>query len=315
MDVILSGRRLTAREALAAGLVARVVAKEAWLDEAKRVAREIATKGPVATRLAKEQVEPRLRGPAHARPRAGAARALPRVRVGGREGGPDGLRREAPARVQGQVAAAEPALGRFLEAPRLRTREDDEDQARDLAGALSRPRLRRRDRRGRAHPECRPHRGGSARYLALFLPGRLGVGPASRSTPRVSTPTTWPTDCWFCSGCSPSQAWPAQSPDAFHGGPEQLRRRVRRRTPGPDRALRAGLQERRSCARPGRVVHLHVRHRGRRLVDLACAAGAVEIRPVGRRSRLRARRSDSGLADDPRRSGSSRGTFRSASGC
>src|SRR5207248_8955937 len=37
MDMILSGRRLTAREALAAGLVARVVAREAWLDEARRV--------------------------------------------------------------------------------------------------------------------------------------------------------------------------------------------------------------------------------------------------------------------------------------
>ena len=35
MDVILSGRRLSAREALAAGLVARVVAQEAWLDEAR----------------------------------------------------------------------------------------------------------------------------------------------------------------------------------------------------------------------------------------------------------------------------------------
>jgi len=56
MDVILSGRRLSARDALAAGLVARVVAKEAWLDEAKRVARDIAEKGPVATRLAKESV-------------------------------------------------------------------------------------------------------------------------------------------------------------------------------------------------------------------------------------------------------------------
>jgi enoyl-CoA hydratase len=56
MDVILSGRRLSAREALAAGLVARVVAKEAWLEEAKRVARAIAEKGPVATRLAKESV-------------------------------------------------------------------------------------------------------------------------------------------------------------------------------------------------------------------------------------------------------------------
>jgi enoyl-CoA hydratase len=57
MDVILSGRRLSAREAAAAGLVARIVAKEAWLDEAKRVAREIADKAPVATRLAKESVD------------------------------------------------------------------------------------------------------------------------------------------------------------------------------------------------------------------------------------------------------------------
>ncbi len=56
MDVILSGRLLSAEEAQAAGLVARVVAREAWLDEAKRVAREIASKGPVATRLAKEAV-------------------------------------------------------------------------------------------------------------------------------------------------------------------------------------------------------------------------------------------------------------------
>jgi enoyl-CoA hydratase len=57
MDVILSGRFLSAGEALAAGLVARVVAREAWLDEAKAVAREIASKGPVATRLAKEAID------------------------------------------------------------------------------------------------------------------------------------------------------------------------------------------------------------------------------------------------------------------
>jgi enoyl-CoA hydratase len=63
MDVILSGRFLTAREALRAGLVARVVAKEAWLDEAKRVARDVASKGPVATRLAKEAVDRAHEGP------------------------------------------------------------------------------------------------------------------------------------------------------------------------------------------------------------------------------------------------------------
>jgi enoyl-CoA hydratase len=57
MDVILSGRFLTAREALAAGLVSRVVAKEAWLEESKRVALAIAAKGPVGIRLAKDAVD------------------------------------------------------------------------------------------------------------------------------------------------------------------------------------------------------------------------------------------------------------------
>jgi enoyl-CoA hydratase len=57
MDVILTGRFLSADEAERAGLVARVVAREAWLEEAKRVAREIASKAPVAIRLAKEAVD------------------------------------------------------------------------------------------------------------------------------------------------------------------------------------------------------------------------------------------------------------------
>ena len=57
MDMILTGRMLSAREALDFGLVARVVAREAWLDGAKRVAHEIASKGPVAVRLAKEAVD------------------------------------------------------------------------------------------------------------------------------------------------------------------------------------------------------------------------------------------------------------------
>jgi enoyl-CoA hydratase len=63
MDMILTGRTLSAREALAFGLVARVVAKEAWLDEAKRVAREIAAKGPIAVRLAKESVDKAFEAP------------------------------------------------------------------------------------------------------------------------------------------------------------------------------------------------------------------------------------------------------------
>jgi enoyl-CoA hydratase len=57
MDMILTGRMIGAREALGLGLVARVVAREAWLDEAKRVAGEIAAKGPIAVQLAKEAVD------------------------------------------------------------------------------------------------------------------------------------------------------------------------------------------------------------------------------------------------------------------
>jgi enoyl-CoA hydratase len=63
MDVILSGRRLSAQEALAAGLVARVVPAETWLEDAKSVAAEIAAKGPVANRLAKEAVNRAHEGP------------------------------------------------------------------------------------------------------------------------------------------------------------------------------------------------------------------------------------------------------------
>lgn len=63
MDVVLSGRFLSAAEALDAGLVSRVVAREAWLEEAKRAARDIAAKGPVATRLAKEAVDRAYEGP------------------------------------------------------------------------------------------------------------------------------------------------------------------------------------------------------------------------------------------------------------
>ena len=53
MDMILTGRRLTAREALAAGLVSRVVASEALLAEAKAMAHAIAKASPAAARAAK----------------------------------------------------------------------------------------------------------------------------------------------------------------------------------------------------------------------------------------------------------------------
>ena len=57
MDMVLSGRMLSAEEARELGLVARVVAQEAWLEEAKGVAAEIAAKSSVSVRLAKEAID------------------------------------------------------------------------------------------------------------------------------------------------------------------------------------------------------------------------------------------------------------------
>ncbi len=56
MDVILTGRFLNADEALAHGLVSRVVPKEHYFTEALKVAQGMAKKGPIALRLAKEGV-------------------------------------------------------------------------------------------------------------------------------------------------------------------------------------------------------------------------------------------------------------------
>ena len=56
MEMILTGRYIGAEEAKALGLVSRVVPKEAYLEEAKKVANEMASKSPVATRLAKMAV-------------------------------------------------------------------------------------------------------------------------------------------------------------------------------------------------------------------------------------------------------------------
>ena len=56
MDVIVTGRFLTAAEALAAGLVSRVVPPEHYFSEALNVAQALASKGPIALRLAKESV-------------------------------------------------------------------------------------------------------------------------------------------------------------------------------------------------------------------------------------------------------------------
>ncbi len=56
MEMVLNGRMLSAEEALRAGLVNRVYPVEVYLEEAVRLANEIAARAPVAVRLAKEAV-------------------------------------------------------------------------------------------------------------------------------------------------------------------------------------------------------------------------------------------------------------------
>jgi enoyl-CoA hydratase len=56
MDMVLTGRTLTAREALQFGLVNRVVPVEAYLKEALKLAKTIAEKSPIAVQMAKDAV-------------------------------------------------------------------------------------------------------------------------------------------------------------------------------------------------------------------------------------------------------------------
>ncbi len=56
MEMILNDRRLTAREAHKFGMVNRVVPVESYLDEALKLAEEIAARAPVAVRAAKKMI-------------------------------------------------------------------------------------------------------------------------------------------------------------------------------------------------------------------------------------------------------------------
>ncbi len=56
MEMILNDRRLTAQEAYQFGIVNRVVPVESYLDEALKLAEEIAARAPVAARAAKKMI-------------------------------------------------------------------------------------------------------------------------------------------------------------------------------------------------------------------------------------------------------------------
>lgn len=56
MDVVLSGRFLSAKEALASGLISRIVPREHWFEAALDIAKQVALKGPIALRAAKASI-------------------------------------------------------------------------------------------------------------------------------------------------------------------------------------------------------------------------------------------------------------------
>jgi enoyl-CoA hydratase/carnithine racemase len=56
MELVLTGRRIDAQEALRFGLVNRVVGKKEWLDAALELAEVVARRPPIAARLAKQAV-------------------------------------------------------------------------------------------------------------------------------------------------------------------------------------------------------------------------------------------------------------------
>jgi enoyl-CoA hydratase/carnithine racemase len=56
MELVLTGRRFNAAEALELGLVNKVVEKDAWLTEALELAGAVAAQPPIASRLAKQAV-------------------------------------------------------------------------------------------------------------------------------------------------------------------------------------------------------------------------------------------------------------------
>jgi enoyl-CoA hydratase len=56
MEMVLSGRFISAEEARSAGLINKVVPVELYLDEAIKLASRVAEKSPIAVQLAKESV-------------------------------------------------------------------------------------------------------------------------------------------------------------------------------------------------------------------------------------------------------------------
>ena len=187
MELILTGRTMTAHEADAHGLVTRVVPAEATVDAALELAGRIAAMPPLAVRAAKAAILDADERSLERRSRARTRGVLPPVRHRGSGRGHGGLHRETPARLVGTLtASAHKEDDAWSETRRAAAMSAATTSA---TSATSRPddprrgaRLPRADRRVRAGQRPRPRRP-SRRRRSPRPPSTTGRAPAASSIP------------------------------------------------------------------------------------------------------------------------------------
>ena len=98
MDLLLTAREVSAQEAKEIGLIGRVVPDGTALETALEIAEMIGANGPLAVEAIKASVKATEGIPEEQAPRDRAGARLADLRHRGRQGGPEGVRREAPRR-------------------------------------------------------------------------------------------------------------------------------------------------------------------------------------------------------------------------
>ena len=111
MELVLTGRRISAQEAHELGLVNRVADAFEWFDAALELAQVVAGRPPLAVKMGKQAVLAAEETPSERRPRERAAALRARDGHRGPRGGHDRLHREAQARVPRAVSPAPRTVG------------------------------------------------------------------------------------------------------------------------------------------------------------------------------------------------------------
>ena len=172
MDLLLTAREVSAQEAKEIGLIGRVVPDGTALEAALEIAEVIGANGPLAVEAIKASVKATEGIPEAGGPQDRAGVRLAHLRHRGRQGGPEGVRREASARLpapvtetRGRAAALEArshgvgwptALRQLIDLTVSAVLDDGTlDEAAEAVEAISTG-LARRRRPGHGHLGARP---------------------------------------------------------------------------------------------------------------------------------------------------------------